>query len=127
MSPPGTFKGRTISGAGPRDSTPSARWGRWCPSLDVDLDRLSVVTRVNGEERQRGGVEQMVFSIPFLISYMSRDHDAGARGPPGHRNPEGVGPLAAGDVVEVEIPGLGTLTNPVVARVGGISHAPGNQ
>jgi len=82
--------------------------------LDVDMERLSVVTRVNGEERQRGGVSQMVFSIPFLISYVSRimtlePGDLLATG-----TPEGVGPLAHGDVAEVELPGLATLTNPVI-------------
>jgi 2-keto-4-pentenoate hydratase/2-oxohepta-3-ene-1,7-dioic acid hydratase in catechol pathway len=60
----------------------------------------------------------MVFSIPFLISYVSRimtlePGDLLATG-----TPEGVGPLAAGDVVEIEIPGLGTLTNPVVENEG---------
>lgn len=88
--------------------------GEMTPLLDVALDRLSVVTRVNGEERQRGSVSQMVFSIPFLISYVSRimtlePGDLLATG-----TPEGVGPLAPGDVVEVELPGLNTLTNPVV-------------
>jgi len=88
--------------------------GEMVPLMDVDMDRLSVVSRVNGEERQRGTAGQMVFSIPFLISYISRimtlePGDLLATG-----TPEGVGPLAAGDVVEVELPGLNTLTNPVV-------------
>jgi len=88
--------------------------GEMVPLLDVAMTRLSVVTRVNGEERQRGGVSQMVFSIPFLVSYISRimtwePGDLLATG-----TPEGVGPLAPGDVVEVELPGLNTLTNPVV-------------
>jgi 2-keto-4-pentenoate hydratase/2-oxohepta-3-ene-1,7-dioic acid hydratase in catechol pathway len=88
--------------------------GEMVPIQDVDLDRLAVVTRVNGGERQRGSVEQMVFSIPFLISYVSQimtlePGDVLATG-----TPEGVGPLAPGDVVEVELLGIGTLTNPVV-------------
>ncbi|MFH1763402.1 MAG: fumarylacetoacetate hydrolase family protein [Gemmatimonadota bacterium] len=88
--------------------------GEMVPVLDVNMDRLSVVSRVNGEERQRGSASQMVFSIPFLISYISRimtlePGDILATG-----TPEGVGPLAPGDVVEVELSGLNTLTNPVV-------------
>jgi len=88
--------------------------GEMVPVLDVDMDALSVRSRVNGEERQKGSADQMVFSIPFLISYISRimtlePGDLLATG-----TPEGVGPLAAGDVVEVELPGLNTLTNPVV-------------
>ncbi|MCJ7629928.1 MAG: fumarylacetoacetate hydrolase family protein [Longimicrobiales bacterium] len=88
--------------------------GEMVPVKEVKLDQLSVVSRVNGEERQRGSASQMVFSIPFLISYISRimtlePGDLLATG-----TPEGVGPLVAGDVVEVELPGLNTLTNPVV-------------
>ena len=84
------------------------------PVGEVALEELSVVTRVNGEERQRGATSQMVFSIPFLISYISRimtlePGDLLATG-----TPEGIGPLAPGDVVEVELPGFSTLSNPVV-------------
>ncbi len=90
--------------------------GEMVPILDIDLERLGVTTRVNGEERQRGSVDQLVFSIPFLISYVSKimtlePGDLLATG-----TPEGVGPLSPGDVVEIEIPSLGTLTNPVMAR-----------
>jgi len=86
------------------------------PPGEVDLRSLSVVTRVNGEERQRGRSDQMVFSIPFLISYISgimtlEPGDLLATG-----TPEGVGPLSIGDVVEVELTGLGVLRNPVRAR-----------
>jgi 2-keto-4-pentenoate hydratase/2-oxohepta-3-ene-1,7-dioic acid hydratase in catechol pathway len=82
----------------------------------VDLDALSVLTRVNGEERQRGRAVEMAFAIPFLISYISRimtlePGDLLATG-----TPEGVGPLTAGDIVEVELTGLEVLKNPVVAR-----------
>jgi 2-keto-4-pentenoate hydratase/2-oxohepta-3-ene-1,7-dioic acid hydratase in catechol pathway len=91
--------------------------GEMTPILDVDLERLSVLTRVNGEEKQRGEIGQMVFSIPFLVAYVSRimtlePGDLLATG-----TPEGVGPLSHGDVVEVELPGLATLTNPVVSDV----------
>jgi 2-keto-4-pentenoate hydratase/2-oxohepta-3-ene-1,7-dioic acid hydratase in catechol pathway len=83
---------------------------------DVDLDSLAVTTRVNGEERQRGRSGEMVFPIPFLVAYISRimtlePGDLLATG-----TPEGVGPLSAGDVVEVEIPGLEVLRNPVQVR-----------
>jgi 2-keto-4-pentenoate hydratase/2-oxohepta-3-ene-1,7-dioic acid hydratase in catechol pathway len=78
-----------------------------------DLDSLSVITRVNGVERQRGKSTEMVFSIPFLLAYISsimtlEPGDLVATG-----TPSGVGPLAPGDVVEVEIPGVSRVTNPV--------------
>jgi 2-keto-4-pentenoate hydratase/2-oxohepta-3-ene-1,7-dioic acid hydratase in catechol pathway len=78
-----------------------------------DLDSLSVVTRVNGAERQRGKSSEMVFSIPSLLAYISRimtlePGDLVATG-----TPAGVGALAAGDVVEIEIPGVSRVSNPV--------------
>ncbi len=87
--------------------------GSITPASAVDRTTLQVVTRVNGEVRQHGRVEQMTFSIPFLIEYISRvmtleEGDLIATG-----TPAGVGPLALGDVVEVEIPGAGILSNPV--------------
>jgi 2-keto-4-pentenoate hydratase/2-oxohepta-3-ene-1,7-dioic acid hydratase in catechol pathway len=81
-----------------------------------DLDSLTVVTRVNGVERQRGKSSEMVFSIPSLLAYISRimtlePGDLVATG-----TPSGVGPLASGDVVEIEIPGVSRVTNPVQER-----------
>ncbi len=86
------------------------------PADSLDLADLRVITRVDGEERQRGHVSQLAFSIPFLIHYITRvmtlsDGDLLITG-----TPEGVAPLSAGQVVEVEIPGVGTLTNPVEDR-----------
>ncbi len=84
------------------------------PLPEVDVGALAVATRVNGEERQRASADQMVFSIPFLIAHISRimtlePGDLLATG-----TPEGIGPLAPGDTVEVEIPGLPILSNPVI-------------
>ncbi|MEX0908624.1 MAG: fumarylacetoacetate hydrolase family protein [Gemmatimonadaceae bacterium] len=78
-----------------------------------DLGNLTVVTRVNGEERQRGSSSQMVFSISMLLSYISNimtlePGDLIATG-----TPSGVGRLAPGDVVEVEIEGVSRVSNPV--------------
>jgi 2-keto-4-pentenoate hydratase/2-oxohepta-3-ene-1,7-dioic acid hydratase in catechol pathway len=79
------------------------------------LDELEVIGRVNGIERQRGRVGDMVFDIALLIAYVSRimtlePGDLLATG-----TPAGVGPLEVGDTVEVEIPGVGVLRNPVEA------------
>ncbi|KAB2958461.1 MAG: fumarylacetoacetate hydrolase family protein [Thermoanaerobaculia bacterium] len=80
-----------------------------------DLDDLAVVTRVNGEERQRGHVSQMLWGIVELLVYASRmmtlePGDVVLTG-----TPAGVGPLADGDRLEVEVPGVGVLVNPVEA------------
>ena len=85
------------------------------PPGDGDPLRLEVITRVNGEVRQHGRVSDMAYPIPYLIAYCSafttlEEGDLIATG-----TPEGVGPLTPGDEVEVEIPGVGIVRNPVVA------------
>ncbi len=83
------------------------------PVVETELDTadLRVVTRVNGEIRQDGRTSQMVFGVEFLIRYVSNmmtllPGDVIATG-----TPSGVGPLTSGDVCEVEIEGIGKLTN----------------
>jgi 2-keto-4-pentenoate hydratase/2-oxohepta-3-ene-1,7-dioic acid hydratase in catechol pathway len=80
-----------------------------------NLSGLEVVCRVNGVERQHGRAADMAFGIPMLVAYISRimtlePGDLVATG-----TPAGVGPLVGGDEVEVEIPGVGVLRNPVEA------------
>ena len=86
--------------------------GPWIET-ELDVSDLRVVTRVNGEMRQDGRTRDMVFSPEFLIRYISQmmtllPGDLIATG-----TPEGVGPLVRGDVCEVEIEGIGVLTNTV--------------
>ncbi|MDB4908156.1 MAG: fumarylacetoacetate hydrolase [Gemmatimonadetes bacterium] len=78
-----------------------------------ELDRLTVITRVNGTQRQVGSASDMVFSIPMLLAWISRimTLEPGDLVPTG--TPAGVGTLAPGDVVEVEIPGVSIVRNPV--------------
>ena len=78
-----------------------------------DLGALEVITRINGEERQRGSAAELTWPLAELVAYASRcmtlePGDVVLAG-----TPAGVGPLDAGDVIEVEIPGLGVLVNPV--------------
>ncbi|HIF08022.1 MAG TPA: FAA hydrolase family protein [Gemmatimonadetes bacterium] len=78
-----------------------------------DFPDVTLVTRVNGDERQRAKASDMVFSIPNLISYITRimTLEPGDIVSPG--TPEGVGALSPGDEVEVELEGLDVLRNPV--------------
>jgi 2-keto-4-pentenoate hydratase/2-oxohepta-3-ene-1,7-dioic acid hydratase in catechol pathway len=81
--------------------------------VPADLASLTVVTRVNGTVRQEGRASDMVFDIPALIAYISgvmtlEKNDLILTG-----TPEGVGTLAPGDVVEVEIAGVSRVSNPV--------------
>jgi 2-keto-4-pentenoate hydratase/2-oxohepta-3-ene-1,7-dioic acid hydratase in catechol pathway len=89
------------------------------PWLETDLDpgALRLVTRVNGAVRQDSTTADMIFSVPALVAFASRvmtlePGDLFSTG-----TPSGVGQLWPGDVVEVEIEGIGTLRNPVVAEV----------
>jgi 2-keto-4-pentenoate hydratase/2-oxohepta-3-ene-1,7-dioic acid hydratase in catechol pathway len=83
----------------------ATRYGRF--------EDLSIVTRVNGVERQSGKASDMVFDIATILVYIAavmtlEPGDLVATG-----TPEGVGPLHADDVVEVEIPGFSKVTNTV--------------
>ncbi|MFH0900259.1 MAG: fumarylacetoacetate hydrolase family protein [Pseudomonadota bacterium] len=76
---------------------------------------LAIQTRVNGIVRQGGSSADLIFDVPTLIEFISgvmtlQPGDLIASG-----TPPGVGPLFPGDVVEVEIEGIGVLRNPVVA------------
>jgi 2-keto-4-pentenoate hydratase/2-oxohepta-3-ene-1,7-dioic acid hydratase in catechol pathway len=81
---------------------------------ELDITDLRVTTTVNGDIRQDGRTSQMVFSVEFLIRYISQmmtllPGDVIATG-----TPSGVSKLSPGDVCEVEIEGIGTLRNTVV-------------
>lgn len=83
--------------------------------VGADLEDLTVITRVNGAERQRGHAGEMAWGIVDLLVYTSRmmtlePGDVLLTG-----TPSGVGPLLDGDVLEVEIPGVGVLRNGVEA------------
>ncbi|HEY2806889.1 MAG TPA: fumarylacetoacetate hydrolase family protein [Gemmatimonadales bacterium] len=83
---------------------------------DFDYNTLQVWCRVNGQQRQHGKASDMVFSIPMLVAYISRimTLEPGDLIPTG--TPEGVGLLNIGDVVEVEVTGVGKLQNTVIGR-----------
>jgi 2-keto-4-pentenoate hydratase/2-oxohepta-3-ene-1,7-dioic acid hydratase in catechol pathway len=87
------------------------------PHIETDLDPANalVETRVNSAVRQSGNTSLMVYPCAFLIRWISRmmtlyPGDLIATG-----TPAGVGPLAAGDVVEVSVAGIGVLRNAVHA------------
>ena len=87
--------------------------GAVSPVSPDDFPGVTLVTRVNGEERQRAQASEMVFSISSLISYITRimTLEPGDIVSPG--TPEGVGSLSPGDEVEVELEGLDILRSPV--------------
>jgi 2-keto-4-pentenoate hydratase/2-oxohepta-3-ene-1,7-dioic acid hydratase in catechol pathway len=81
--------------------------------VPADLASLTVTTRVNGAVRQQGRASDMVFDIPALIAYISGVMTLEANDLILTGTPDGVGTLAPGDVVEVEIAGVSRVSNPV--------------
>jgi 2-keto-4-pentenoate hydratase/2-oxohepta-3-ene-1,7-dioic acid hydratase in catechol pathway len=88
------------------------------PVIVKDLNPLdtTVTTRVNGEVRQQGRTSDMAFPVPFLIKYIADvmtlyPGDLIATG-----TPAGVSRLKSGDVVEVEVAGVGVLRNQIQSR-----------
>ena len=92
----------------------------FCPIGPIITDQIDpfhtpLRTRVNGQTLQDGNTDDLIFDVPALIVYISEwitlePGDVIATG-----TPAGVAPVKVGDVIEVEIPGIGILKNPVVA------------
>ena len=85
------------------------------PCIETGIDPLDVEvkTRLNGETRQRARTSEMAFTVPFLVRYISQmmtlqPGDLIATG-----TPAGVSKLSPGDTVEVEVEGIGVLSNEV--------------
>lgn len=83
---------------------------------DLDLTQLQVSARVNGEQRQHGHVSQMIFGLGALLSFISHVMTLEPGDLVSTGTPEGVGPLSAGDTVEIEVTGVGILRNSVESR-----------
>jgi 2-keto-4-pentenoate hydratase/2-oxohepta-3-ene-1,7-dioic acid hydratase in catechol pathway len=91
----------------------------FCPVGPAIVDKLdplnvAVTTRLNGKIKQHARTADMAFSVPFLIRYIARimtlyPGDLIATG-----TPAGVSPMKDGDVVEVEVEGVGVLRNTVL-------------
>jgi len=91
----------------------------FCPlgpviETELDLAATTVESYVNGQRRQSAPIREMIFPVDVIIRWVScmmtlLPSDVVATG-----TPAGVGPLYAGDVVEVVVSGVGTLRNPVI-------------
>lgn len=99
--------------------------GPWCVTLDegIDLRALPIVTRLNGETVQQGSTADLIFDAEKAIAYASSFTPLSAGDIVALGTPAGVGmarnpPLwmKPGDLLEVEVPGIGTLANRVAAE-----------
>jgi len=100
-------------------------FGPWLVTSDEipDPSRLTLATRLNGAEVQRGDTADMIFSVPQIVSYVSAFTPLEPGDVISTGTPPGVGMarkpplwLKPGDIVEVEISGIGVLRNSVVAE-----------
>ncbi len=95
----------------------------FCPlgpviATGLDPSDLRLEARLNGEKRQSSSTSDLLFSVPELVSYLSQAITL----QPGDiiitGTPSGVGEIAPGDVMEIELEGVGVLSNPVVVEAG---------
>jgi 2-keto-4-pentenoate hydratase/2-oxohepta-3-ene-1,7-dioic acid hydratase in catechol pathway len=82
----------------------------------LDPRDLHIVTRVNGNVRQDSSTSDMIFDVAALIAFCSKHMTLEAGDVISTGTPAGVGNLDPGDLVEIEIEGIGTLSNPVIVR-----------
>ena len=82
----------------------------------LDPRNLRITTRVNGKVRQDSSTSDLIFDVATLISFCSQYMTLEAGDVISTGTPAGVGNLSPGDVCEIEIEGIGVLTNPVIAR-----------
>jgi 2-keto-4-pentenoate hydratase/2-oxohepta-3-ene-1,7-dioic acid hydratase in catechol pathway len=82
--------------------------------LIPDPHNLEIRLTVNGEERQKSGTGNMIFSISHILAHLSRFMTLSPGDMIATGTPSGVSPIKAGDTVEVSITGLGTLRNSVI-------------
>lgn len=79
-----------------------------------DPQNLSIVCRLNGKIVQQSNTRHMIFGIPSILSFISRNFTLESGDLVLTGTPSGVGPLKNGDVVEVDIERIGVLKNPVI-------------
>ena len=85
-----------------------------CIVTDVDPSRLRLKTFVNGKLRQSGNTRNFIFSVPFLIRFISNVMTLNPGDIITTGTPAGVGALTPGDRVDIQIEGIGTLSNTVM-------------
>ncbi len=82
----------------------------------LDPSNMRITTRVNGAVKQNSSTSDLIFDVPALIAFVSSHMTLEVGDVISTGTPSGVGNLAPGDVVEIEIEGIGILKNSVVAR-----------
>jgi len=85
-----------------------------CISTDVDPGRVRIKTFLNGKLRQSGNTKNLIFPIPHLVRFISNVMSLNAGDVITTGTPAGIGPMSPGDRVDVQIEGIGTLSNTIM-------------
>lgn len=104
----GWFRGKSLDTFGPLGPVIA-------PAGEIDPDCLEITCRLNGKTVQRSNTSRMLFATSAIVSFVSRNMTLEPGDVIATGTPAGVGPVAPGDTVEVEIEGIGCLRNPIVA------------
>jgi 2-keto-4-pentenoate hydratase/2-oxohepta-3-ene-1,7-dioic acid hydratase (catechol pathway) len=106
----GWYRGKSFDGFGPIGPAvvPAA--------MIPDPQRLAIRCRLNGRVVQESNTSAMIFSVAQLVSFISQNFTLEPGDIIATGTPSGVGPIVAGDLVEVEIERIGSLSNPVIER-----------
>ena len=85
-----------------------------CIATDIDPSRLKVKTFLNGKLKQSGNTRNLIFPVPFLVRFVSNIMTLNPGDIITTGTPAGIGPMMPGDRVDVQIEGIGTLSNKVM-------------
>lgn len=108
--PSGWFRGKSFDTFGPL--------GPVVVPHDIigDPQKLNICSRINGVVKQKGFTGEMIFTVAFLISYISMNFTLEAGDIIATGTPQGVSQIRSGDTAEIEIEKIGVLRNPVIAE-----------
>ena len=85
-----------------------------CIATELDPSKLRIKTFLNGKLRQSGNTRNLIYSVPFLVKFISHVMTLMPGDVISTGTPSGVGPMSPGDRVDVQIEGIGTLSNTVM-------------
>jgi 2-keto-4-pentenoate hydratase/2-oxohepta-3-ene-1,7-dioic acid hydratase in catechol pathway len=104
----GWFRGKSLDTFGPIGP-------RIVKTQDIqDAQNLDISCRLNGKTVQKSNTKHMIFPIPKIVAFISKNFTLEAGDIILTGTPSGVGPIKHGDIVEVEIEKIGVLRNPVI-------------
>ena len=107
--PSGWFRGKSLDTFGPIGPM-------IVPPELIDPGNLEIRARLNQREMQSSNTRNMIFPVEDLLAFISRQITLGPGDIITTGTPSGVGALAPGDIIEIEIEGIGTLRNPVITE-----------